>query len=140
MHVALADRAERAANRGSLLEAAIAGIGSALAGNAQQIVKDPRAQMMAAQFIQERRARRQAEQAARYAQRQAQNAQPPRLCPFSYLGLDESKATVADVRRVQKGLAQMYHGDKAGPAVNNAKMAEVNAAVESCLAALKRKG
>ena len=52
---------------------------------------------------------------------------------FQVLGLDQRKATKADVRRVQKELAKIYHSDKNEKGVSSDKMKEINAAVQECL-------
>lgn len=65
----------------------------------------------------------------------------PRRTPiedaFRTLGIDPKKATVEDVRRMQRNLAAIYHGDKADPAVAVSKMTEVNEAARICLEHLK---
>lgn len=65
---------------------------------------------------------------------------PSALDPFTFLGLNRAKATQADVKRVQKALAKLYHADAGGTAVDPRRMAEVNAAAQACLEDLKKRG
>jgi len=58
---------------------------------------------------------------------------PDPMLAFRVLGLDPKRATVEDVKRVQRELAKIYHPDTAGEAMSKEKMKEVNAAVEACL-------
>ena len=63
-------------------------------------------------------------------------ASPPPLTrpnPWTVLGLDPQRATKADIRRVQRKLAEIYHTDKADDAIAAGKIAEINAAAQACL-------
>jgi len=57
---------------------------------------------------------------------------------FVLLGLDPKKATVADVREVQRKLAAIYHPDTSSKATASSKMSEINAAAEMCIKVLQR--
>lgn len=68
-----------------------------------------------------------------YQERQQQRAAPPKTNPFQVLGLDRNKATAADVKKMQRKLAALYHGDTAEGSVAADKMAEINAAADEAL-------
>ena len=70
--------------------------------------------------------------------RPAQRKKPE--SPWPVLGLDPMKATIADVKRVQRKLAEIYHPDKAAPAVHPEMLARVNAAADAAVAWLKEQG
>jgi hypothetical protein len=57
--------------------------------------------------------------------------------PFVVLGLDPKKATEKDVRRIQRGAAEMWHEDKGGGSQGHARLAEINCAAEACLKILR---
>lgn len=57
--------------------------------------------------------------------------------PFKVLGLDPARATEKDVRRIQQGAAAMWHEDKGGGPEAQQRLAEINAAAESCLKILR---
>jgi hypothetical protein len=111
-------RGRRAAKRGELWERIFYDAGSALVGHVSQ-------QMDVIQ---------QAEPHQQFVPQQP--PQPPKADPFAVLGLDPATATKADVRRVQRKLASIYHADQAGGSVASSKMAEINAAAAACLSAL----
>lgn len=64
---------------------------------------------------------------------------PPKPSPFVVLGLDPKVATEKDVRRIQRGAAEMWHADKGGGLEGQARLAEINAAAEACLRAIRSK-
>jgi len=83
--------------------------------------------------------------AQRFANRQAEPARPqqpspPRVSPWAVIGLDPARATQADVKSMQRELAKLYHPDRCGKAVAEAKLKEVNAAAGACIAELRKQG
>jgi len=64
-------------------------------------------------------------------------AQPARPDPFALLRLDAKTATVEDVRRVQRELAKIYHTDLDATGLADDAMAEINAAAEAAIKAIK---
>lgn len=64
---------------------------------------------------------------------QRPSAPPPQVDPFSILGLNARHATEADVRRIQRSAAEMWHADKGGGAEAQSRLGEINAAAEECL-------
>lgn len=58
--------------------------------------------------------------------------------PFQVLGLDPSTATEKDVKRIQRGAAQMWHEDtgQKNPQAQ-ARLAEINAAAVSCIQTIR---
>lgn len=109
----LADRGKRAAERGELLEGAFGMLGSHLL---QKLMNDPRAQQ--------------------FTRGPTQPPPQPKHNPFLVLGLDRKTATAADVRRVQRKLAAIYHSDKNESGIAKDKLAEINSAAAECLAVL----
>jgi len=77
--------------------------------------------------------------AAWRAQQQAQAKATTKHDPFVVLRLDRSTATVEDVRRVQRKLAEIYHEDKAAGGVDSAAMAEINQAVDEAIKAIRKR-
>ena len=83
--------------------------------------------------------------AARFARQAVRPPPPPpplKKDPFEILGLDPKTATAADVRKMQKKLAQIYHPDRGGAAAAVAaaetKLKEINEAATDCLKRTKR--
>jgi hypothetical protein len=73
-------------------------------------------------------------------EQQKKAAAPPKPAkpdPFALLHLDAKKATVEDVRRVQRELAKIYHTDIARGGLASDAMAEINAAAEEAVKAIK---
>lgn len=64
-------------------------------------------------------------------------ASPSRPNPWKRLGLDPTKATVEDVKKVQRELSKLYHPDACGAAVSSEAMKEINAAAASCIEMLE---
>lgn len=64
---------------------------------------------------------------------------PPRPSPFTVLGLDPKTATEKDVRRIQRGAAEMWHSDKGGGPDGEARLAEINAAAAACLKEIRKR-
>jgi hypothetical protein len=59
--------------------------------------------------------------------------QRPEVNPFDVLGLDPKQATKEDVKRVQKQLARIYHNDQDITGLAAQKMAQINAAADTCI-------
>ena len=83
--------------------------------------------------------------AQRFANRQPEPAKqqqppPPRANPWAILGLDPKRAAQADVKSMQRELAKLYHPDRCGAAVAEAKLKEINAAATACIAELRKQG
>ena len=64
---------------------------------------------------------------------------PPKVDPFAVLGLDVTSATEKDVRRIQRGAAEMWHEDKGGGIRGQDRLAEINSAAEACLRILRKR-
>jgi len=62
---------------------------------------------------------------------------PRRPNPFLVLGLDPKTATEKDVRRIQRGAAEMWHSDKGGGPEGQVRLAEINEAAAACLKQIK---
>lgn len=124
VHDFLSDGSRRAAKRGKTWEALLYGLGAAVTDNIHRHDLGTKAYML-------------------YQMRQAQKAaQPPKPAkgdPFVTLRLDPKTATVEDVRRVQRKLAEVYHSDAGVTGVVGDAMAEVNAAAEAAIKAIERR-
>jgi hypothetical protein len=64
---------------------------------------------------------------------------PPRRDPFEVLGLDPMTATEEQIRRVQRGCAEMWHSDKGGGTAAQSRLGEINAAAEEALRILRQR-
>jgi hypothetical protein len=69
----------------------------------------------------------------------APTAQPKKPSCWEILRLDRQKATEADVKKVQRALAAIYHNDKRTDGTTIDAMAEINAAAAECLKELRKK-
>lgn len=127
MHSLLADEARRRSQKvrsvGDALIAGVFGIGAMLTDEQQRAKLAQQAYLISQM--------RKAQKAAR--EQQAQKT----LNPFSVLRLDPQTATEADVRRVQRKLAEIYHGDKAEGGVAGDAMREVNDAAAAAIEYIK---
>lgn len=58
--------------------------------------------------------------------------------PFVVLGLDPATATEKDVKRIQRGAAQMWHEDTGAKSPQaQARLAEINAAAVACINSIR---
>jgi hypothetical protein len=114
-------RSKRAKTLGDAIVAGVFGLGAAAMENMQKHDIAQKAYLL-------------------YQMRQAQRAQRPppekKPDPFAVLRLDAKTATVEDVRRVQRKLAEAYHADTGASGVASDAMAEVNAAAEAAIKAI----
>jgi hypothetical protein len=74
-----------------------------------------------------------------HAQRQEVKQQAVKRDPFVVLRLDRRSATVADVRRVQRKLAEVYHTDAGMKGADAGAMAEINQAADEAIRILQKK-
>ena len=121
----LARGAEQAERRGDVLQEALYRL---LGTGAAYVADDPQRAAFQAQL---------AYQHVRAA-RQAAPPPPAKPDPFAVLHLDRATATVADVKRVQRRLAEIYHSDKGDAAVAGGAMAAINAAAQAAIEELSR--
>ena len=128
LHDFLSDGTRRAAKKGNFLEALAYGAGAVLTDSFQRHDLAQKALLIYHMRQQQIEARAKQQQAA--AASQASD-------PFKVLRLDPNTATEKDVRRVQRALAELYHDDKAGSGVDAEAMAEVNAAAQAAIKAIK---
>jgi len=64
---------------------------------------------------------------------QSATQQRQKTNPFQILRLNPQTATVADVKRMQRALAAIYHDDKGTTGIDESAMAEINAAADACI-------